>query len=104
MFPIFPGPGPGSDLSAEESAAAFVGFVVLPFVAVCAILVAGLADHTEFALLWLPVLLAALSGGVCRVLGVGFGQAVLTVAGCAWWTFVASLCVVVLVSFRLPAF
>jgi hypothetical protein len=104
MLPIFPGPGIGNDLSAEETAAAFVGYVVFPFVAVCAILVAGLADRTELALLWLPALLAALSGGVCRVLGVGFGRAILTVAGCAWWTFVASLCVVALASFRLPAF
>ena len=102
MLPIFPGPGVGNDLSAEETAAAFVGYVVFPFIAICAILVADLSEKTNFALVWLPGLLAALSGLVCRVLGVGFGRAILTVAGCAWWTFVAALCVVALASFRLP--
>ena len=107
LFDLFPVSGPEGlgkrrKLTREENIASFAVAIGLPLVDFCLVLFAGLAKHPAVAMVWLPLALTALGAVVCRHLRVGTGQAIMLVLGCAWWSFLCSICIVLMQNLFLP--
>jgi hypothetical protein len=101
FIPIEPG-GVSRDRPRNEEFAAALTLVLLPILDFCLVMFGGLADQPKFAMVWLPLLLVALSALIARQARVRTWQAFVMVLGCAFWSFFASACVVAMEIFILP--
>jgi hypothetical protein len=104
IFDLFPmgGPGlPGERFARNpgEEVAAGTGTLLLPAVNLLVVLFAGVAEHTTFVIVIMPLLSAVLLFVLARVLDTSIVRAILLAMACATICFTANLGGLLLVAF-----
>ena len=102
LFPITGPPAAERKRPANEHVAAALLLFILPLIDLCVVAFTGLSSlsspdaQPEIAVIVLPIGFAVVGAIICSLLRVRSLSTVLLCLGCAWWCFLASICMVVI--------